>query len=143
MTEVPRGDSRDSDEAGIRRLALRCGYADAESFMAAYREKADKEKLANAKGKVSLVLGAGNVASIGPMDALYKLFVETAERNVERRLRTNQFYFSIVAALFVAYSWMAQGRFSLAASSAGRADTETGAARKPANRKRTTAKRQA
>jgi acyl-CoA reductase-like NAD-dependent aldehyde dehydrogenase len=27
-------------------------------------------------GKVSLVLGAGNVASIGPMDALYKLFVE-------------------------------------------------------------------
>jgi acyl-CoA reductase-like NAD-dependent aldehyde dehydrogenase len=28
------------------------------------------------EGGVSLVLGAGNVASIGPMDALYKLFVE-------------------------------------------------------------------
>ena len=28
------------------------------------------------KGKVSLVLGAGNVSSIGPMDVLYKLFVE-------------------------------------------------------------------
>ncbi|MDF1563180.1 MAG: aldehyde dehydrogenase family protein [Deltaproteobacteria bacterium] len=27
-------------------------------------------------GKVALVLGAGNVSSIGPMDALYKLFVE-------------------------------------------------------------------
>jgi acyl-CoA reductase-like NAD-dependent aldehyde dehydrogenase len=27
-------------------------------------------------GKVGLVLGAGNVASIGPMDALYKIFVE-------------------------------------------------------------------
>ncbi|HEY7415966.1 MAG TPA: aldehyde dehydrogenase family protein, partial [Ktedonobacteraceae bacterium] len=27
-------------------------------------------------GKVALVLGAGNVASIGPMDILYKLFVE-------------------------------------------------------------------
>lgn len=27
-------------------------------------------------GKVALVLGAGNVASIGPLDALYKLFVE-------------------------------------------------------------------
>lgn len=27
-------------------------------------------------GRVSLVLGAGNVSSIGPMDALYKLFVE-------------------------------------------------------------------
>ncbi len=31
---------------------------------------------AEATGKLSLVLGAGNVASIGPMDALYKLFVE-------------------------------------------------------------------
>lgn len=29
-------------------------------------------------GAVSLVLGAGNVSSIGPMDALYKLFVEQA-----------------------------------------------------------------
>ncbi|MEM9073448.1 MAG: aldehyde dehydrogenase family protein [Myxococcota bacterium] len=29
-----------------------------------------------AEGKVSLVLGAGNVSSIGPMDALYKLFAE-------------------------------------------------------------------
>jgi hypothetical protein len=28
------------------------------------------------EGKVALVLGAGNVASIGPMDALYKLFVD-------------------------------------------------------------------
>ncbi len=28
------------------------------------------------KGKVCLVLGAGNVSSIGPMDTLYKLFVE-------------------------------------------------------------------
>ena len=28
------------------------------------------------KGKLALVLGAGNVASIGPMDALYKLFAE-------------------------------------------------------------------
>ncbi len=28
------------------------------------------------KGRVALVLGAGNVSSIGPMDALYKLFVE-------------------------------------------------------------------
>jgi hypothetical protein len=27
-------------------------------------------------GKIALVLGAGNVASIGPMDTLYKLFVE-------------------------------------------------------------------
>jgi len=35
----------------------------------AYREKAKS-------GKVSLVLGGGNVSSIAPMDALYKLFVE-------------------------------------------------------------------
>jgi acyl-CoA reductase-like NAD-dependent aldehyde dehydrogenase len=33
-------------------------------------------KPAVTSGKVSLVLGAGNVSSIGPMDALYKLFVE-------------------------------------------------------------------
>jgi hypothetical protein len=31
---------------------------------------------ADVPGKVALVLGAGNVASIGPMDVLYKLFVE-------------------------------------------------------------------
>ena len=31
---------------------------------------------AAAAGKVALVLGAGNVSSIGPMDALYKLFAE-------------------------------------------------------------------
>ena len=37
---------------------------------AAYRPDADRE------GGVALVLGAGNVASIGPMDVLYKLFVE-------------------------------------------------------------------
>ncbi len=35
----------------------------------AYRDKQHE-------GKVALVLGAGNVASIGPMDILYKLFVE-------------------------------------------------------------------
>ena len=33
-------------------------------------------KQAVTSGKVALVLGAGNVSSIGPMDALYKLFVE-------------------------------------------------------------------
>jgi hypothetical protein len=31
---------------------------------------------ASSEGKVVLVLGAGNVSSIGPLDALYKLFVE-------------------------------------------------------------------
>jgi len=38
-----------------------------------YREKAQGTL---PPGKVSLILGAGNVSSIGPMDALYKLFVE-------------------------------------------------------------------
>lgn len=42
-----------------------------------YREKRNAAGGAGAvRGKLSLVLGAGNVASIGPMDALYKLFVE-------------------------------------------------------------------
>ncbi len=40
----------------------------AETQGVAYRHKQ--------KGKVALVLGAGNVSSIGPMDVLYKLFVE-------------------------------------------------------------------
>lgn len=38
-----------------------------------YREKAAGRK---GEGKVALVLGAGNVSSIGAMDALYKLFVD-------------------------------------------------------------------
>lgn len=38
-----------------------------------YREKAAGKA---GKGKVALVLGAGNVSSIGAMDAIYKLFVE-------------------------------------------------------------------
>ncbi len=48
-----------------------------ETQAVAYRAKRGlpPEKLAG-RGKVALVLGAGNVASIGPMDALYKLFVE-------------------------------------------------------------------
>jgi acyl-CoA reductase-like NAD-dependent aldehyde dehydrogenase len=41
----------------------------AETQAVAYANKRDE-------GKVALVLGAGNVASIGPMDILYKLFVE-------------------------------------------------------------------
>ena len=36
-----------------------------------------KRSEADAKGEVSLVLGAGNVSSIGPMDLLYKLFAES------------------------------------------------------------------
>lgn len=40
---------------------------------ALYRKKAEGQR---PEGGVALVLGAGNVASIGPMDALYKLFVE-------------------------------------------------------------------
>src|SRR5699024_10937756 len=40
---------------------------------ALYRKKAAGDR---PNGGVALVLGAGNVASIGPMDALYKLFVD-------------------------------------------------------------------
>jgi hypothetical protein len=43
---------------------------------------------------------------------IYKLFVESAERNVERRMRINQFYFSVVTALFIAYSYLAERKFS-------------------------------
>jgi acyl-CoA reductase-like NAD-dependent aldehyde dehydrogenase len=40
-----------------------------------YREK-KKRAAGEREGKLALVLGAGNQASIGPMDALHKLFVE-------------------------------------------------------------------
>lgn len=40
---------------------------------ALYRQKAAGQR---PEGGVALVLGAGNVASIGPMDAIYKLFVD-------------------------------------------------------------------
>ncbi len=43
------------------------GLADTQAV--AYKER-------DSEGEVSLVLGAGNVSSIGPMDLLYKLFVE-------------------------------------------------------------------
>ncbi|MBI2568618.1 MAG: NAD-dependent aldehyde dehydrogenase [Candidatus Schekmanbacteria bacterium] len=42
-----------------------------ETMAAAYQVPEQRRR-----GKVALVLGAGNVASIGPMDVLYKLFVE-------------------------------------------------------------------
>lgn len=43
---------------------------------AIYREKKRRGGAGERDGRLSLVLGAGNVASIGPMDALHKLFVE-------------------------------------------------------------------
>jgi hypothetical protein len=42
-----------------------------ESMASSYQQPEDQRE-----GRVALVLGAGNVASIGPMDVLYKLFVE-------------------------------------------------------------------
>lgn len=50
-------------EPGVTRDGLAATQA------VAYKEEAPE-------GEVSLVLGAGNVSSIGPMDVLYKLFVE-------------------------------------------------------------------
>jgi hypothetical protein len=50
---------------------------------------------------------------------IYKMFVDTAERSVERRMRINQFYFSIVAALFIAYAYMAEGKLRGAAEVMG------------------------
>lgn len=46
--------------------------------LADYQASVYRKKRAGEQGeaKVALVLGAGNVSSIGPMDALYKLFVE-------------------------------------------------------------------
>jgi acyl-CoA reductase-like NAD-dependent aldehyde dehydrogenase len=48
-------------------------YEDQAAF---YQKKGEEGAQTGELGGVSLVLGAGNVASISPMDALYKLFVE-------------------------------------------------------------------
>lgn len=40
---------------------------------------------------------------------IYKTFVDTAERNIERRMHINQFYYSLVAAIFVAFSYINNG----------------------------------
>jgi hypothetical protein len=53
---------------------------------------------------------------------IYKIFVDTAERNVERRMRTNQFYFSLVAASFIAYSYLAEGSLKSAIISVNHAE---------------------
>jgi hypothetical protein len=37
---------------------------------------------------------------------VYKIFVETAERNIERRFRMNQFFLSLITALFVAFAYI-------------------------------------
>ncbi len=64
--------------------------------------------------------GNANVSSeMGHKIEIYKTFVDTAERNVERRMRINQFYFSIVAALFIAYAYMAEGKLRGAAEAIG------------------------
>jgi acyl-CoA reductase-like NAD-dependent aldehyde dehydrogenase len=51
-------------------VLLTPGAGEKEAAQASFYQQKDPE------GGVSLVLGAGNVSSIGPMDALYKLFVE-------------------------------------------------------------------
>lgn len=60
---------------------------------------------------------------------LYKTFVDTAERTIERRMRNNQFYFSVVAALFIAYAYLAEGKLK----SVAHAFSGTGGAAEPTN----------
>ncbi|MEJ2117909.1 MAG: hypothetical protein P8Y36_08430, partial [Alphaproteobacteria bacterium] len=46
---------------------------------------------------------------------IYKTFIDTAERTIERRMRANQFYFYVVAALVIAYAWLAESQWRGAA----------------------------
>ena len=57
--------------------ALFAGF-EAEIWIQPGKEKSQGQiyRTPQRQGKVSLVLGAGNVSSIGPMDVLYKLFAE-------------------------------------------------------------------
>lgn len=41
---------------------------------------------------------------------IYKMYVDTAEKAIERRLHTNKYYFSTVAAIFAAYAYIGEGK---------------------------------
>lgn len=47
---------------------------------------------------------------VSPDVEIYKTFVDTAERNIERRLQTNRYFFALTAALFVAYAFLLENR---------------------------------
>ena len=41
---------------------------------------------------------------------IYKIFVETAERNIDRRLQANRYFFTVIAGVFAAYAFLAEAR---------------------------------
>ena len=41
---------------------------------------------------------------------VYRLYVDTAERNIDRRVETNKFYLTLVAGIFVAYAFLLEGK---------------------------------
>jgi len=41
---------------------------------------------------------------------IYRLYVDTAERNIDRRIETNKFYLTLVAGIFVAYAFLLEGK---------------------------------
>ena len=47
---------------------------------------------------------------------IYRAFIDTAERTIERRMRANQFYFYVASALVIAYAWLAESQWRGAAS---------------------------
>ena len=48
---------------------------------------------------------------------LYRLYVDTAERNIDRRIETNKFYLTLVAGIFVAYAFLLEGKLKTAPQS--------------------------
>lgn len=47
---------------------------------------------------------------LDPEIEIYRIYVESAERNIGRRLEANRYYFSVVAALFVVYAFLVEGK---------------------------------
>jgi hypothetical protein len=48
---------------------------------------------------------------------IYRLYVDTAERNIDRRIETNKFYLTLVAGIFVAYAFLLEGKLHTAPQS--------------------------
>jgi hypothetical protein len=53
---------------------------------------------------------------VAPEIEVYKLYVATAENNIERRLKMNQYYYSVVVAIFIAYAYLAEGKLNASLS---------------------------
>ena len=117
---------------GETRLKTGIGRGEVSAHQASFYKKKDPE------GGVSLVLGAGNVASIPPMDVLYKMFVD-GNVVILKMNPVNEYLGPVLERAFK-YPWSTRGTsqsFTAAARSARTSATTTPSPRTCTSRGRT------